>query len=67
MMIRIIFQECHTVYEKECTTETKHKYKEGSSNNLKEIRFKCREDFRSLSLQFYRSANVLTPFKDRIY
>ena len=36
-MIRIILQECHTVYEKECTTETKHKYKEGSSNNLKEI------------------------------
>ena len=53
MMIRNILQECHTVYEKECTTETKHKYKEGSSNNLKEIRFKCvREDLRYLSLQF---------------
>ena len=45
-MIRtMMIQECHTVYEKECTTETKHKYKEGSSNNLKRIRFKCKEDF----------------------
>ena len=44
VMIRMIFQECHTVYEKECTTETKHKYKERSSNNLKGIRLKCRED-----------------------
>ena len=33
-MNMILSQECHTAYEKECTTETKHKYKAGFQNNI---------------------------------
>ena len=27
IMMMMTCQECHTVYDKECTTDTKHKYK----------------------------------------